>query len=613
MKVSDLYEMDETPPDAGNVTMNSDLADHPSKEGSGGRAIASVLDCLMSSSSLEEDTKWRVEALATVSNPNGFTLTNEAWIPVLDASGKSREVSLRGLFEQAGDIRAIACELPTQTFALLRLALAILHRSTGGPPGEAAWQTLWRDRGLPLKDLGDYLDEFQDRFDLLHPKQPFYQVADLRAEKDNTYGLERLIADVPNGMPFLTTRAGNGMESISPAEAARWLVHCQAFDPAGIKTGAVGDSRVKKGKGYSIGVGTLGNLGGVYLEGATLRETLLLNLVPFAPNWQRADERDVPVWEREAQTAAEESETTRGPYGLLSLYTWQSRRIRLFGDLNGITGAMIAIGDRLDWQDRHLTEPMSVWGRSAPREKEQKRTPIYLPRPHDHTRALWRGLQTLLPPPTPSTSEPPQRQSAMVLQWLARLTRDGNIGQDFQVRPRAVSVAYGTQQAVIDEVFSDTLTMNVLLLVEDSPLRTAAVDAAADAEAAVRALRGLATNLVRAAGGSDDSGEADRAAEQAYAVLDQVFRNWLARLGPESDPSTERTAWQRGVRRVVHRIGRELVEASGPVAWVGRTKLDRNGREIHYSSFQAEAWFRRDLAKALTLANDSNENQEVPA
>ncbi len=551
--------------------------------------------------------------MAPRSNSGEFTLIDEAWIPVLDTAGQRREMSLRGLFEHAADIRMIACELPTQTFAILRLALAILHRSTDGPPGEASWQALWRDQRLPLSDLSDYLDEFRDRFDLLHPHHPFYQVPHLRAEKDNTYGLERLIADVPNGMQFLTTRAGPGMRSISPAEAARWLVHCQAYDPAGIKTGAAGDPRVKQGKGYSIGVGTLGNLGGVHLDGATLRETLLLNLIPVAPNWQRADERDLPVWEREPQTATEEPDATRGPYGLLSLYTWQSRRIRLFGSTDGITGAIISNGDRLDWQDRHLLEPMSVWSRSAPREREQKRTPIYLPRPHDHTRALWRGLQTLLPPPVPSTGEPPQRLSAPVLHWLARLTRDGVVSQDFQVRPRAVSVTYGKQQAVIGEVFSDSLTMNVLLLVEDSPLRTTAVDATADAEAAVRTLRGLATNLVRAAGGPDDNGEADRAAERAYAVLDQVFRDWLAQLGPDSDPATERRAWQHLVRQVVARIGGELVKAAGPAAWVGRTRADRSGREVHYSSFQAEAWFRRDLAKALTMASNSNEKKEVTA
>ncbi|MFC8850654.1 MULTISPECIES: type I-E CRISPR-associated protein Cse1/CasA [unclassified Micromonospora] len=551
--------------------------------------------------------------MTNIDQKPGFSLVDEPWIPVLDATGQRRDVSLHGLFEQAGEVRMIACELPTQTFAILRLALAILHRTTGGPPGEAAWRALWRDRQLPINDMTDYLDAFRDRFDLFHPEHPFYQVADLRAAKNNTYGLERLIADVPNGMPFLTTRAGPGMDSITPAEAARWLVHCQAYDPSGIKTGAVGDPRVKGGKGYPIGVASLGALGGVHTEGATLLETLLLNLVPIAPGWQVADERDLPVWEREPQIAAEEADSTRGPYGLLSLYTWQSRRIRLFGDAGGVTGAMISNGDQIEWQDRHLLEPMSVWGRSAPREQKQKRSPIYLPRPHDHSRALWRGLQTLLPAPPPSGAEAPQRLSPMVVQWLARLTVAGVVGPDFQTRTRAISVTYGTQQAVVDEVFSDALTMNVLLLVGDSPLRAVAVDATADAEAAVKVLRRLADNLARAAGNrATDVGEADRAAERAYALLDRAFRDWLAGLDSESDPAGERVAWQRLVRRTILRLGGELVDAAGPAAWVGRAGTDRAGREVHYSSSQADAWFRSGLAKALPMAVEREPGTRSP-
>ncbi|WP_229403584.1 type I-E CRISPR-associated protein Cse1/CasA [Micromonospora okii] len=540
--------------------------------------------------------------MTNIDRKPGFSLVDEPWIPVLDITGQRRDVSLLGLFEQAGGLRMIACELPTQTFAILRLALAILHRTTGGPSGEAAWRALWRERRLPLADIADYLDAFRERFDLLHPEHPFYQVADLRAAKDSTYGLERLIADVPNGMPFLTTRAGPGMDSINPAEAARWLVHCQAYDPSGIKTGAVGDLRVKGGKGYPIGVASLGALGGVHLEGATLLETLLLNLVPIAPGWQVADERDLPVWEREPQTAVEEADSTRGPYGLLGLYTWQSRRIRIFGDAGGITGAMISIGDQIEWQDRHLLEPMSVWGRSAPREQKQKRSPVYLPRPHDHSRALWRGLQTLLPAPPQPGAEAPQRLSPMVVRWLARLTLTGVVPPDFQVRTRATSVTYGTQQAVVDEVFSDALTMNVLLLGEDSALRATAVDATADAEAAVKVLRRLADNLARAAGSrATDVGEADRAAERAYGLLDHAFRHWLARLDSTSDPVDERAAWQRLVREAIVRLGTDLLDSAGPTAWVGRTGTDRAGREVHYSSSQADAWFRSGLAKALPM------------
>ncbi|MBB5874337.1 CRISPR system Cascade subunit CasA [Allocatelliglobosispora scoriae] len=538
---------------------------------------------------------------------------DEPWIPVLDLSGRLREVSLRGLFADAGELRMLACELPTQSFAILRLALAILHRATDGPPGETAWRELWKQPGLPLSDVEDYLAAFRDRFDLLHPERPFYQVADLQTAKGEVFGLERLIADVPNGFPFLTTRAGTGMDRISAAEAARWLLHCQAFDPSGIKSGAVGDARVKGGRGYPIGVGSAGSLGGVYLEGATLRETLLLNLVPTGPGLLASDARDLPVWEREPHGPSEEPATARGPFGVLSLYTWQSRRIRLNGDRHGITGAMVANGDKIEWQDRQLMEPLSVFGRSGPREREAKRVPIYLPRPHDHTRALWRGLETLLPPPASGGSEPPQRLSPLVMQWLARLRVHRVLGDDFTVTSRAVSITYGVQQATTSEVFGDSLTMNVQVVSGEAELRTTVVDSAGDAEEAVKVLRSLAADLVRAAAGQGtDNGAADRAAAAAYAELDRHFRRWLARLGTGSDALAERRAWQRTVLKVVVRLGRDMIAAAGPAAAVGRVERD-NGKDVHYCSAQAEAWFRRKIYKALELAFDTSAKEEVPA
>lgn len=70
--------------------------------------------------------------------------------------------------------------------------------------------------------------------------------------------LSRLVPDVPAGHPFFTTRSGADLKSMTFAEAARWVVHCQAYDPSGIKSGAVGDAQVKGGRGYPIGTGWCG-------------------------------------------------------------------------------------------------------------------------------------------------------------------------------------------------------------------------------------------------------------------------------------------------------------------------------------------------------------------
>lgn len=535
------------------------------------------------------------------SSPSTFLLTEAPWITVLYLDGRTRTVSLRQLFAEASEIRSIVGDLPTQTFAILRLLLAILHRAADGPADDREWRRLWQNPMLPTGDIDDYLAVFQDRFDLLHPITPFYQVAHLRTAKDEPVGLERLIADVPNGMPYLTSRTGAGLARITPAEAARWLVHCQAYDPSGIKSGAVGDPRVKSGKGYPIGTGWCGNLGGVFLEGASLRETLLLNLIPGnLPGLERGDQ-DRPAWERKPVGAEEEDVRSRGPFGPLSLYTWQSRRIRLFGDAGAITGALIANGDKLDTADRHQLEPLTGWRRSAPRKKELKPIPVYVPARHDPSRSLWRGLDSLLPTPTEGKAGNAQI-APPVIEWLARARFKEYLPGDTSITVHAVGAVYGTQQSVIDQTIDDTLTMPIQTFLPDAGLRALVVGAASDAEAGVKALRTLAANLARAAGAKGDA-PADagtRAADTGFAALDRQYRRWLADLGPETDLAAARTYWQSTVRRKLLRLGSDLVRHAGPAAWTGR-EVGGDKPQFICASL-AEVWYRRRLHRDLPLA-----------
>ncbi|HKT04805.1 MAG TPA: type I-E CRISPR-associated protein Cse1/CasA, partial [Rugosimonospora sp.] len=203
-----------------------------------------------------------------------FSLIDEPWILAQRVNGEVTQVSLLDLVRYAHELRAIVGQPATQEFAILRLVLAVLHAATRGPTTDS-WSDMWRCDRLPVDAVGAYLDRYRERFDLLHPRAPFYQVAGLQTAKDEVFGLERLIADVPTGPRLFTGRSGEALRQISFGEAARWLVHAQAFDVSGIKSGAVGDSRVKKGKGYPIGTGFAGSLGGVFADGDTVRETLL--------------------------------------------------------------------------------------------------------------------------------------------------------------------------------------------------------------------------------------------------------------------------------------------------------------------------------------------------
>jgi CRISPR system Cascade subunit CasA len=98
------------------------------------------------------------------------------------------------------------------------------------------------------------------------------------------------------------------LASVDAAEAAQAVVHCMAFDFSGIKPGADGDKRVKGGKGYPIGIGWCGWLGGTVIEGKNLRETLLLNYIPLRPG---AGTEDRPLWEMEDIGAGSEGRSHR--------------------------------------------------------------------------------------------------------------------------------------------------------------------------------------------------------------------------------------------------------------------------------------------------------------
>ncbi|MEU6857789.1 type I-E CRISPR-associated protein Cse1/CasA [Glycomyces sp. NPDC046736] len=531
-----------------------------------------------------------------------FNLIDDPWILVERHHGGPATVSLTTLFGDAADFTRITGDLPTQALPILRLALAIVHRAIEGPATFADWKDLWDAKRLPAEDIADYLAEHRSRFDLFHPETPFYQVADLTTKKTEL-GLAAFIADVPTGNPKYATRAAEGLERMDFAEAARWLVHCHAFDLSGIKGAAEGDPRAKGGKSYPIGPGSLGRLGGVYAEGDNLAETLMLNLIPdeFLYGEDAPDEDDIPVWERDPHGPTPEDRQPPGiPKGLCDLYTWQSRRLRLVADDTGVTGALICQGDKLELRDQFANEPMTVWRRSEHQQKLLKSAkPIYLPRRHDPDRNVWRGLSASLPALSAGSTAGAKFLPPKVVDWIGFASNRGLIARERTVHYHATGIAYGTQEAVITEIIDDRLSVAVALFEADNrELAITVADAVIEAEKSVWALAALARDLARAAGGRDGvEGAGIAASVTAYAALDDRYRVWLAKLGPDTDTDAARAEWQRTVWQVVRDHGARLVAAAGPAAWVGRGE----GKDLINTPL-AELRFRDRLRLALALA-----------
>ncbi|SDH19622.1 type I-E CRISPR-associated protein Cse1/CasA [Pseudonocardia oroxyli] len=537
----------------------------------------------------------------SLEGPLSFDLIYEPWIPCRERDGAIVEYGLLRTLGHAHELVGITGDLPTQAFALTRLLLAVLHAAIDGPRDLDEWEQLWEEDKLPVAQIEQHLALHRNRLDLFHPEAPFMQVADLRTAKGDMSDLSKLVADVPNGEPFFTTRLGGDL-TLTFAEAARWVVHCQAFDISGIKSGAVGDERVKGGKGYPIGVGWSGNLGGVLVEGRTLRETLLLNLIAadFGPG--RAVSTDRPVWERPPVGAAEEMPGGRVADGPVDLFTWQTRRIRLAAEGDRVTRVLLANGEKITPQNKNRFEPHTAWRRSEAQEKKPGATAVvYMPREHDPDRSIWRGVSSLLPAlaamSAPQKGQPASALSPTVVEWLGFLSTEEVLAKDFPVRLRAIGMVYGSQNSVVEDVVHDSIALRALLAERGAGDLAGTVESCVrSAERAALAVGGLAADLIAAAGG-EGGGHRSRTLESVHAWLDPLFRDWLFSLRPDVEVLEAQETWHREVRDVVVGVARELLADISPAAWEGRMVRNQLLTAAH-----AESRFWTSLRDALPYA-----------
>lgn len=519
---------------------------------------------------------------------HSFNLVDDPWISVRLRTGDPDLVSLRELFHRSTEVRRIAGELPTQDFAILRIALAIMYRALDS---DEEVDEIWESGSLPHGRIDAYLDRWRHRFELFDEIHPFMQVAGLQSTSGGTKPLGILVPDSPGEDSLFTMR--RTVPDLSFAEAARWLVHCQAYDFDGIKTGAVDDPRTQGGRGYPVGVGWAGWLGGLYLEGRDLRETLIHNWVPAAEPDQRRD--DVALWELEPLTPAPRSQAVIGPFGPAGLFTWPIRHIRLFSEEDRVTRVLICVGDPIAKAYQLDNEPMTSWRYSEPQTKKLKSpSALYMPRTHDPTRALWRGLAALLPAPKPVTSAngiSVSYPSAIVKRLGTRL--DQGLIPNRLVGLVSVGVEYGAQMSTYSQIFSDSLVLHPAIAEGTGAARTCVVEALERTDDAVSALAHLAGDLTVADGG-DRHHSAAHTRAGAYAALDQHFRAWIRYVDNQRDTEELLQSWFGIAREVLSKLADELLDSATP-----RSRAVRMVDGNPVSAGGSANWFAYNLRKHL--------------
>ena len=538
-----------------------------------------------------------------------FNLLDEPWIRVMTDTGDIHEVSLLEGYRDAHRLMRLSGELPTQDVAVFRLLLSILYTvisrydingefSPIKEPSDAInrWCALWEKKQFPYEVIGDYLRQYHDRFYLFHPKRPFYQISEMtKATYYTACKLNGAISESGNKIRLFSQRSGQQKDFLEYAEAARWLLHINAFDDT------AGKSPREEGKKKlpSPGTGWLGKLGLVMAVGDTLFETLLLNLVMLPDGENITWGEGIPVWELAEPRRGERTkiEVPKNPSELLTV---QSRRLLLDRVGDRVVGYSLLGGDFFA-KENVFVEQMTVWRYGKSNDDKQEK---YRPYRHDPSRQLWRDFPALL-----VQSENQRRPG--VVNWLAKLMSEQRIIRK-QFQFMTIGVAYGAKDCSLEDVFSDSITMNASVL---KRLRNAWIHRISEellvTSKLVEELGRLALNIRKAAGDKGAEGQIEVLKEQAYFRLDQPFRRWLSNLDPETDDLDDVCDdWWRQARAITLELGRKTVDQAGAKAFIGRTvKEKRRGKEmqVKYSAPDAYNWFIKRTINRQALKGGANE------
>lgn len=188
---------------------------------------------------------------------------------------------------------------------------------------------------------------------------------------------------------------------------------------------------------YKSSKGWIFDLGGIYLEGNNLFETLMLNMLIVHPEEEFNGKIQKPCWEYESEELLKKymtfvnMNTNVSVDNIAELYTLWARAIHIDPNTNindPFYFKIVKLPD-LNHQNQFL-EPMTTWRYN--KDGENKGT--FTPRKHQIGQSLWRnfGLISL------KVDDEDNSKAPGVIQWFELLKR--LIGEDYRVSVKAISM-----------------------------------------------------------------------------------------------------------------------------------------------------------------------------
>ena len=537
-----------------------------------------------------------------------YNLLDEAWIPVLRKdTGKVEEVSLLTLFSQAQEYYALAGEMETQDFAVLRVLLAVLvtiftRVDAEGEPYDylmldetkgarlilkepvdevdaddymdaldETWKTIWEQHRFP-EVVCQYLEAWRDRFYLLDDTYPFFQVTkqDLKKRLPEGKGttalnaksfagkqINRLISESNNKEAIFTPVVGNNKSRMSEAELTRWLITMQGYVGTSDKGKFPSDEKVTNSKGW------LYDIGGIYMEGDDIFETLWMNTMLH----HVGDERytlapQTPCWEYCPSVRLDEILQGTPQNNLASLYTVWSRAIYIPTDWTAKKDVSIgAIKLPEIEHENAFIEPMTLWSLTTRGRHKNKIIPLV----HQSEQALWRSFGLLV-----ADRNNPQTVRPGIIEYYHNISSCLN---NRMIKLHAVSMlSDGDEKSwmPIDEV-TDTLWLNEILLTdtEENGWSIRVRDTAEDTKNFIENIYGdflYDIAYMRDLCKKNKKKDMDKIAfvknkkAEIYEAIDGPFRDWLCNIDPSGNIDEQVHTWKLKFRFIIFTEVKKIIE-----------------------------------------------------
>ena len=556
-----------------------------------------------------------------------FSLLDEPWISVfVDKTGEKKDVSMCEFFRNAGSFYSLAGEMETQNYAVMRFLLSVIQtvfsrfdyqgNTLYGIKLDERWkQTVPVDEddleeyNLAVSDcwkqlyssgtfpnvVTDYLKMWRDRFYLFDEMHPFYQVN--RNEMDeimkripkknnptSIYGknINRTISESENKVALFSPVSGTVIAQRSrkdvqtPAELVRWLIMFQGYSGLADKA-SLTNAEQRTSKGW------LFDLGGLYLQGSSIFETLMMNYIPEFPvdNQLFSGRIQKPCWEASGKEVVSRLCQERPINNLAELYTNWSRAIYIDPSMNISEPVKISVVKlpEIEHTEKSI-EPMTLWrwNENGPNKNS------FTPKKHYAEQSLWRnfGIITMK---SSADGVMKQRQPGIFGQYRrlkesagsrwtdlvgVSMEDDGNPNSRLPVDE--ITDSFRINDIVVTDTNSDGWVIRINEAVETTK-KVISDDYRSYLKGICKIRRLKLENPIDPYA----AGFIAEETEKMYSIIDSAFKEWISHIEPDDSKEAKIKEWYKQLKIMVLDRGSELFENSTARDLIGiqtETKVD---------------------------------------